>query len=78
MESILKKCEFCSLDAKCICFECMSYFCDNCFKICHNNEIKKSHKKDKFDYFVPIDIKCQEHKLHPNDLFCINEKGKLI
>ena len=49
MESILKKCEFCFLDAKCICFECMSYFCDNCFKICHNNEIKKSHKKDKFD-----------------------------
>ena len=77
MESKMKKCDFFKKEAKCLCFQCMSYFCDSCFKQAHDVEEYKSHKKEKIDYFVPIDIKCPEHKLHPNILFCINEKGKL-
>ena len=76
MEPKLKKCETCLNDATCLCFQCMSYFCDNCFKLTHNNEIRKGHKKYKIDNFAPIDIKCPEHKLHPMLLFCVNEKGK--
>ena len=76
MESKLKKCEICLIDSTCLCFKCMSYFCDNCFKLSHNNELKKDHKKDKIDYFSQIDVKCPEHKLYPMSLFCVNEKGK--
>jgi hypothetical protein len=71
----LKKCEVCGIDATCLCFQCMSYYCDSCCKLHDKNEQNKSHKKDKIDYFVPIDLKCPEHKLYPNGLFCINEKG---
>ena len=78
MDSKLKKCEFCKIDATCLCFQCMSYFCDSCFKTCHNNDEFKSHKKEKIDYYVPIDLKCPEHKLHPMVLFCTNEKGNLL
>jgi len=52
----------------------MSYFCESCFKLGHSNEEFQSHKKDKYDYFVPIDLKCPEHNLYPTGLFCINEK----
>ena len=75
MEVKLKKCDFCKIDATCLCYKCMSYFCDSCFKIAHNNEENKLHKKDKIDYFAPIDLKCPEHKLYPMGLFCVNEKG---
>jgi hypothetical protein len=71
----LKKCEVCGIDATCLCFQCMNYYCDSCCKFHDKNEQNKSHKKDKIDYFVPIDLKCPEHKLYPNGLFCINEKG---
>ena len=57
MESKLKKCSFCKIDATCLCYKCISYFCDSCFKIAHNNEENKLHKKDKIDYFSPIDLK---------------------
>ena len=78
MDIKLKKCEFCITDATCLCFQCMTYFCDSCYKLRHNNEEYKQHKKDKIDYYVPIDLKCPEHKLHPMDLFCINEKGNYL
>ena len=74
MDPKIKKCESCQIDATCLCYQCMSYLCDSCFKITHNNELKKSHKKDKIDYFAPIDIKCPLHKLYPNGLFCVNDK----
>ena len=77
MDLKLKKCEVCKIDATCLCFQCMSYFCDSCFKLSHNNEEFKPHKKEKIDYFVPIDLKCPEHKLYPMKLFCTNEKGNL-
>ena len=76
MESKLKKCEICQIDSTCLCFKCMSYFCDICFKSAHSNEERKYHKKDKIDNFAPIDIKCKSHKLYPMDLYCVNEKGK--
>ena len=74
---LIKKCDFCKGDATSLCYKCMFYFCDSCFQISHKNEETKSHTKEKIDYFCPIDIRCPIHKLYPNELFCINEKGKL-
>ena len=78
MEIKQKNCEVCKIEAKCVCFQCMSYFCDSCYKLSHNNEEFKLHKKEKIDYMVAIDIKCPEHKLHPMVLFCTNEKGNIL
>ena len=78
MEQKLKKCEVCKIDATCLCFQCMSYYCDSCNKLSHKNEENKLHKKEKIDYFSPIELKCPDHKLYPNGLFCVDEKGKKI
>ena len=77
-KSKLKKCELCLIDATCLCYECMSYYCDNCFNLGHKNEERKSHKKQKIDYNVPIEVKCPEHKLVPLNLFCVDDKGNSI
>ena len=74
----IKKCEICMLDATCLCFQCMSYFCDSCFKSAHGHENRKAHKKEKIDYFVPIDTKCPEHPDVALNLFCLEEKGNYI
>ena len=74
-KSLIKKCEFCRGDASSLCFKCMNYYCDSCFKIAHSKEETQSHKKEKIDYYVPIDLKCPEHNLIPMNLFCVNEKG---
>jgi len=71
----LKKCDICKGDATSLCFNCMNYFCDSCFKIAHSKEQTQSHKKEKIDYYVPIDVRCPEHKLVPMNLFCVDEKG---
>ena len=73
-----KKCDHCKAKATCLCYKCMSYFCEPCCKVAHNNEENKNHIKEKIDYFVPIDLKCPEHNLVPMNLFCVDEKGKLI
>ena len=70
-----KKCDFCSAKPTCLCYKCMLYFCDSCFKLAHNNDAKKNHKKENIDYFVPIDLKCPEHNLYAMGLFCVDEKG---
>ena len=70
-----KKCDLCGEVASSLCFKCVMYFCDSCYKIVHNMKISRLHKKEKIDYFVPMDIKCQEH---PNDrinLFCVDDNG---
>ena len=72
---IIKKCDVCKKDAKSLCIKCMSYYCDSCFQIAHDNEENKSHTKEKIDYFCPIDTKCPFHKIHPMVLFCLDEKG---
>ena len=78
VKSVFKKCDFCKAKPTCLCFKCMFYFCDSCFQTAHKNDETKSHTKEKIDYFCPIDIRCPIHKLYPNELFCIEEKGKLI
>ena len=78
VESIIKKCDICQKDSTSICFQCMHYFCDSCFKLSHNDETKKIHKKEKIDYYSPFDVRCPVHSLSPMNLFCIKEKGKII
>ena len=73
-----KKCEVCLVDATCLCYKCMSYYCDICFKSAHKNEARASRKKEIIDCIVPIDVKCPEHNLVPLNLFCLDEKGNYI
>jgi len=78
---ILKKCDFCGKDANSLCFKCNNYFCDNCFKVIHDlrkdEKEKEKHIKETLDIFVPIELRCQKHPSNLNNLFCIDEKGKL-
>ena len=71
-----KQCELCKIEASSLCQNCMSYYCDECYKYIHSKKENDNHKKEKIDYFVPIDTKCQEHPKIPINLFCIDEKGK--
>ncbi len=73
----LKKCEICFKEATCVCFKCMSYFCDSCYNLVHQIEQRKTNKKDKIDLFIPIEVKCPEHNLVPMNLFCLDEQGKI-
>ena len=72
-----RKCEICEENATNLCFKCMSYFCDSCFKFIHEKKNKKDHQKELVDPFVQINMKCPDHPLNAITLFCINEKGKL-
>ena len=76
IKSIIKKCDMCKKEATSICFQCMHYFCDSCYKICHENKENQSHKKEQIDYYIPFDVRCPEHILSPMNLFCLEEKGK--
>ena len=78
IQSKVKLCELCHSEAKCLCFECFMYFCDSCFKFIHEKSTNKEHKKENIDYFVPIDFKCTEHPKNLLNLFCLDEKGKII
>ena len=72
-----KKCEICGIYATSLCFKCSSYFCDSCYKFVHDKKINADHIKEKIDPYIPIDIKCIEHPKSINNLFCVDEKGKL-
>ena len=72
----LKKCDFCDSYAKCLCYDCLNYFCGSCFKLIHDKEKCSKHKKDKIDPYIPINLKCSIHSKIPLNLFCIEEKGK--
>ena len=72
-----KQCEICKSEATSLCFKCISYYCDACFKYVHEKKENSDHKKEKIDYFAPIDTKCPEHEKVPINLFCIDEKGKI-
>ena len=74
----IKECEVCRRQATNICYECFIYFCDSCYKIAHENLKNNNHKKEKIDYFIPIDTKCQVHPKIPINLFCLDEKGKIL
>ena len=71
-----KKCDICEKEANSLCYECMMYFCDNCYKYSHEKKISNNHKKEKLDLFFPLELKCQEHPKNIINLFCIDEKGK--
>ena len=77
-KSKIKKCVFCLLEATCLCYKCLEYYCDSCYNIAHKSEERKNHKKEKIDYYVPMDMKCPEHNLIPISLFCVDEKGNKI
>lgn len=70
-----KLCEICGAIATSLCLQCISYFCDSCFKFIHDKQLNNHHKKENIDYFIPIDTKCFNHPKYPMELFCIDEKG---
>ena len=60
MEKIQKDnilCQICGEVAINICFECVMYLCDSCFKLIHDKT--KNHKKESIDYFVPFSLNVQ-------------------
>ena len=75
--STIKTCDLCqSNEAKTICYDCPSYYCESCFNIIHNIKINLMHKKEEIDPFVSINVKCPKHPKIINNLFCVDEKSK--
>ena len=78
MQKNCKQCEICEDEkAATLCLDCRSYFCEACFKCVHDRKKNKSHKKEKIDLFIPIDITCPDHEGNTLNLFCVDEKGNL-
>ena len=73
-----KYCDMCGENATSLCFKCAMYFCDSCYKLVHNMKKNSNHKKEKIDYFIPIDMKCPIHPKDRINLFCVDENGKKI
>ena len=74
-----KLCDICRAQATLLCMECLfNYFCESCYKFIHDKKENSNHKKEKIDYFVPIDTKCPEHPDVALNLFCLEEKGNYI
>ena len=71
----IKECGICKGNATCLCFKCVNYFCEICYKFIHEKKININHIKENIDPFIPIDIRCPDHPEYPMHLFCINEKG---
>ena len=70
----IKDCEYCETSSSCLCFDCMEYYCEDCFKMIHGKPKKSKHKKEEIDPYIPLDLKCPEHQKVPNNLFCLDEK----
>ena len=77
-ETQIKKCDVCDSNATCLCFKCILYFCESCFKFVHEKKKNISHKKDALDLYIPYNLKCKIHPLNPISLFCLEEKGNCI
>ena len=74
-----KQCDICKdKEAKSLCPQCFSYYCEGCFKQVHENTKNSKHKKEAIDYYVPIDTRCPDHERIPINLFCIDEKGNIF
>ena len=57
-----KVCDICGAQAIFLCLECLAnYYCDSCYKLIHDKKEKNNHKKEKLDYFIPIDTRCPKH-----------------
>ena len=74
----IKLYEYCEANATCLCFACLEYYCDACFKYHHDKKLKSQHKKENIDPYVPFDLKCPIRSKNENNLFCIDEKSKII
>ena len=76
-----KYCTICKSQATFLCPFCLdgigSYYCDLCYKMIHDKKENMNHKKEKIDYYLPIDLRCKVHQNIPLNLFCINEKGNI-
>ena len=71
-----KLCDICESQATLLCLECLTnYYCDSCYKLIHDKKTKANHKKEKIDYYVPIETRCPEHPKVELNLFCLDEKG---
>ena len=70
-----KICELCKETATSICFDCLFYLCDSCFKFLHEKKANSEHKKEPIDPFISMKIKCPYHPNVPMNLFCLNEKS---
>ena len=68
----------CYSNATCLCFKCLNYFCDSCFKYIHEKQKYSNHQKENIDLYVPIEHKCPEHPNNELNLFCLEEKGILL
>ena len=73
-ETKIKECDTCGKNSTSLCFKCLEYFCDECYKYVHDKQINSNHKKEEIDIYVPIDLKCQDHPEVPLNLFCLDEK----
>ena len=80
-ENILKYCDICKSQATFLCPFCLGgaghYYCDSCYKMIHDKKENMKDKKEKIDYYLPIDIRCNEHQNVPLNLFCLDEKGNI-
>ena len=74
----IKECDICGANATCLCFNCIQYFCESCYKYVHDKQKNSIHKKEQIDPYVPIDLKCPEHPINPLVLFCLDEKGNKV
>ena len=54
------------------------YYCDSCYKFIHDKKENMNHKKEKIDYYLPIQLRCNAHQNVPLNLFCLDEKGNII
>ena len=70
----IKDCEYCEASSTCLCFDCLEYYCEDCFKMVHSKPKKSKHKKEEIDPYIPLDLKCPDHQKVPNNLFCLDEK----
>ena len=77
-KSGIKYCDICGSNATSLCYECLQYFCDSCYKLIHDKPKNSEHKKELIDPFVPIDLKCPDHPKNALSLFCQDEKSNYI
>ena len=81
-ENILKYCDICKSQGTFLCSSCLNgiglYYCDSCYKYIHDKKENTNHKKEKIDYYLPIDLRCNKHQNVPLNLFCLDENGNII
>ena len=75
-----KLCDICKSQATLFCSDCecvCNYYCDSCYKFVHDKKININHKKEKIDFFIPIETKCPVHQKVDYNLFLLSSKSLL-